>query len=154
MSVSLELYQTSIDKHDPNVFKELAHAAIVASGRVDVSAKLIDISVACVDEDEMRRVNKLLRQRDSVTDVLSVGEYSDEKDISTEFHDEIFLGEIILCYNYIAQCAQEIGGDVQREFYTAFVHGVLHLLGFRHGRKMFALQEEISGNYLPKHGTI
>ena len=150
MSVNIELYQYRSEPYDVSVFQQLAQDALRASHRVDDRKKRVTISVACVSEKEMQRVNMQLRDKDVVTDVLSIGEYSDERDITIEAREEIFLGEIILCYNYIARCAEEAMLDLDREYFTIFVHGVLHLLGYRHGVEMFQLQDRVSEDYLVK----
>ena len=56
---------------------------------------------------------------------------------------EIFLGEIILCYDDIKAYARKNGLSVKKELTRVFLHGILHLLGFRHGKAMFALQNKL-----------
>jgi rRNA maturation RNase YbeY len=55
-------------------------------------------------------------------------------------HTTLFLGEIILCYNNIAEYSKKNKLDLERELRKVIAHGVLHLLGFRHGKKMFEIQ--------------
>jgi probable rRNA maturation factor len=124
----------------------IARKAVDASRKVDGKIKNITISVAIVDEDEIQRVNREFRGKDHVTDVISVGDYSDNRDITSEEEKEIFLGEVILCYNYIIRSAQENGVSADEEFFSVYVHGILHLLGFVHGKKMFLLQDAIVGD--------
>jgi rRNA maturation RNase YbeY len=83
-----------------------------------------------------------------VTNVLSIGDYSDEKNITIEKQTEVFLGEVILCYNYIKQSARRNGVDINEEFYTIYAHGILHLLGFTHSKEMFYLQDIVGKKFI------
>jgi rRNA maturation RNase YbeY len=56
---------------------------------------------------------------------------------------EIFLGEIVLCYNKIVRYSKKEKKKEKEEFAKIAAHGLLHLLGFNHGEKMFQIQESI-----------
>ena len=148
MKVIVELNALQENKYDEDLLARIARETIEASKITNCEKKEITISVALVDDDEIRRVNKKLRGQDNVTNVLSVGEYSDEKNIAKESQDKIFLGEVILCYNYIEESARKNGDDVNREFFTIYAHGILHLLGFAHGEEMFHLQDGIGEKFV------
>jgi probable rRNA maturation factor len=119
--------------------------------------KSISISVALVSEEEMRRLNRENRKKDSVTDILSFFEYETIEEIKDAMEnlptilDEaesklaggIFLGELILCYDDIVRYAQSENMSLEKELANVFSHGVLHLLCFSHGEKMFSLQKKI-----------
>jgi probable rRNA maturation factor len=148
MKVIVELNALQENKYNKDLLAQIAQETIETSKITNCEKKKITLSVALVDNDEMRRVNKELRGQDNVTNVLSVGEYSDEKNIAEESQDEIFLGEVILCYNYIEESARKNGDDVNKEFFTIYAHGVLHLLGFVHGKEMFHLQDNIGEKFV------
>ncbi|MFA7142086.1 MAG: rRNA maturation RNase YbeY [Candidatus Paceibacterota bacterium] len=67
-----------------------------------------EISIAFINDSEMRKINRRYRNIDKATDVLS-------------FVDE---GEIIICPNEIS--------DFEIELKRVLIHGVLHLLGYDH----------------------
>ncbi len=148
MKVIVDVNTTQKDKYDKQLFTQIARETIKISNIVNCENKEITLSVAIVDEDEMQRVNKELRECDTVTDVLSVGDYSDQKDITQESQAEVFLGEVILCYNYIERSARENGDDINKEFFTIYAHGILHLLGFAHGEDMFRMQDIIGEMFI------
>jgi probable rRNA maturation factor len=56
----------------------------------------------------------------------------------------LFLGELILCYDDIRQYADKEGVKVKKELAKVISHGILHLLGFEHGERMFSLQKEVA----------
>lgn len=76
-----------------------------------------DISVAFVGEVTMRRLNKMTRNSDRVTDILSLEGEDGE------------LGELILCYAKIKKQGPQFGLTPKQELIFILVHGFLHLLG-------------------------
>jgi probable rRNA maturation factor len=142
-----------IDLYDPeentkqHILSQIAQETIDATDLIDDAVSSVTISVAIVSKDEIRRVNRKFRGKDVDTDVISVGDYSDDHRISDVRDAEVFLGEVILCYNYIADNAKENGIDVDREFFSVYIHGILHLMGFRHGDVMFSLQDRLSEKF-------
>ncbi|MEN8251959.1 MAG: rRNA maturation RNase YbeY [Patescibacteria group bacterium] len=146
MKVNIELYHPNFDKYNKELFLNIAEDTIISSGVVE-GEKEITISVAVVDEDEIKRVNKERRDKDVVTDVISIGDYSEGKSLKDVDNSQVFLGEVILCYTYIEQSARENKISVDREFFTVYSHGILHLLGFKHTEEMFRLQEGVSEKF-------
>ena len=148
MKINIEVYSPKSTQYNKILLTRCAADTIVASGISSLRDKEINLSVALVDEKEMKRVNKCLRGEENVTNVLSIGDYSDQKNIRFEKKNEVFLGEVILCYNYIEQIASKNDSDVNKEFFTIYAHGILHLLGFKHGKKMFNLQDCVGKKYI------
>jgi rRNA maturation RNase YbeY len=114
-------------------------------------AKKFNLSLALVSKAEIKKLNRTWRKKDAVTDVLSFAEFKNLKAIKKSREREVFLGEIILCYDDIKAYARKNGLKINRELAQVFLHGILHLLGFRHGEKMFALQSKFLTKF--KNGT-
>lgn len=109
--------------------------------------KEILLSVALVGPAEIKKLNKNFRKIDKATDVLSFAEYKSFEKIKKEKNDEIFLGELILCYNDIASYAKQEKIKIRRELAEVISHGVLHLLGFDHSEEMMRIQKEVAENF-------
>ncbi|PIP28439.1 MAG: rRNA maturation RNase YbeY [Candidatus Moranbacteria bacterium CG23_combo_of_CG06-09_8_20_14_all_35_22] len=109
--------------------------------------KNISISFAMVTEKEITRLNAIYRRKKTATDVLSFCEYKNQKELNEAGDKNVYLGEVIACYNYIAKYAKQEKKNVKQELAEIITHGVLHLLGFRHSKKMFAIQKEVSNKY-------
>ncbi len=151
MRIVVELNAGEVAEYKEELFAHIAQETIARAHVIaQNTAVVITMSVAFVRPGEIRRVNRELRDIDRETDVLSIGDYSDDKNIACEKNTDIFLGEIILCYNYIAQTAKENGLSIERELFTVYAHGILHLLGFKHGAKMYALQDAIAEQFSKK----
>jgi probable rRNA maturation factor len=88
-----------------------------------------------------------------VTDALSFAEYKNIEEIKRAVDNplgdgqEIFLGELILCYDDIREYADSEGMKLEKELANVVSHGILHLLGFEHSEEMFALQEKIKNKF-------
>ena len=102
-------------------------------------------SIIFVNEIEIQDINKEYRGINKVTDVISFA----LEDNSTMVNNDIrVLGDIYICIPRMLEQAENYGHSVKRELSFLTVHGLLHLLGYDHMKKldeekMFALQELI-----------
>ena len=109
-----------------------------------LQGKEISLNVVAVTPERIQELNARYRGKDSVTDILSFGEYVDRGALEQAAEEEIFLGEIFFCPTFIEKAAEEDGGTLEREMIYIFSHGVLHLVGFDHEEEMFAIQERVT----------
>ena len=103
------------------------------------------LSIIFVSSDEIQEINRIYRNIDRVTDVISFAlEDNKEKIVG----DRI-LGDIYLCIDRMKEQALEYGHSEKRELSFLVCHGLLHLLGYDHvnnkeeEKVMFDLQDEI-----------
>ena len=104
-----------------------------------------DVTVAIVDDAEIRRMNREYRGIDSPTDVLSFPAHEGFMLLS---EPDAFLGDIAISVDWARLQADEYGHSIERELAFLTIHGMLHLLGFDHILKedeeeMIALQDQI-----------
>lgn len=98
------------------------------------------LSVAFIGDAALRRLNRVTRGIDRVTDVLSFTYHQTSADIN---------GEIVIAVPRARRQAASVGHDLQEELQFLFVHGFLHVMGYDHERsareerRMFALQRRI-----------
>lgn len=149
MHLQLDLVQTSSDKlPKPFVTKVIQETLLRADyPMLCAEDSSVSISVAFVPSEEIQRLNALYRKKNKVTDVLSFPEYPNRQAFLNQSSKEFFLGELVLCYDYIKQASIEDEVSLEQEMAYIISHGVLHLLGFRHSPKMFALQDTVSEKY-------
>ncbi len=114
------------------------------------SKKRFGISIAFISEKEIKEINKKYRNKNSATDILSFAEYDNKTEIEDAIKrtgsGEFFLGELLVCCDDISKYVSRKGFDFERELWEVFSHGVLHLLGYSHGKEMFAIQKSVAGN--------
>ena len=101
-----------------------------------------EVHVHVVDDEEIRRLNRMHRGKDKVTDVLSFP----SGDVAIFGH----LGDVIISF---AQAERQAEGDIELELVDLLIHGTLHLLGYDHeepadAEEMFPLQDRIVGEVL------
>lgn len=122
---------------------ELMYRAIAEA----VSARFPDVAgvigVSYVDDGEIRRLNRMYRGKDSVTDVLS---------FASDFVEHTgTLGDVVISYAQAVRQAEE--GDVELELVDLIVHGILHVLGYDHEEPadaaiMFPIQDSLVATIL------
>ena len=94
-----------------------------------------------VDGEEIRRLNREMRDTDKVTDVLSFPALDDIKGqaiVGENYPYEIdedgnlMLGSIVVCCDRAKEQAEEYGHSYNRELHYLLVHGIMHCLGYDH----------------------
>jgi len=147
MKIDLEINNTTNSPIKDGFFTIVAEKTFAELKYSLLKDKEVEISVALVTPEEIKKLNKEYRKNDSVTDILSFPEYKNIKEIEEAAAEKdskkLFLGELILCYNDIKEYADRERLDLAGELAGVMSHGILHLLGFLHGEKMFAIQNKI-----------
>ena len=98
------------------------------------SRKKWTVNMSFVSKSKIRELNRKYRKKNMPTDVLSF--YMGEDGI---------LGDVIICSEVAKENAKRFGSGYKAEIARLAAHGILHLLGFRHGKKMFDFQDKITG---------
>ncbi len=96
------------------------------------------VSVVFLEKREMKKINRKYRRKNKPTDVLSF--------IYTSGYNKggkTLEGELALCPEIILIQAKKNEVTFQKELAFVLSHGVLHLLGMRHGEKMYGIQDEV-----------
>ena len=88
-----------------------------------------ELSITFVDKSEIQEINKMYRDKDKVTDVISFALEEDEPDIDmSEFNIPRVLGDIIICTDVAQEQSESYGHSFERELGFLALHGFLHLL--------------------------
>lgn len=103
------------------------------------------LTIAFVEESEMKALNKQFRNKNKVTDVLSFEGFGDGD-----------LGDLVLCGAVLQRQAQEHNFTSRQELGYLVIHGLLHLLGYEHegapkkAKLMFSLQDRLFDKLWPQ----
>ncbi len=101
--------------------------------------------IVFVNNEEIHRINKEYRQKDSPTDVITFAIFADSpKEEQYIFDGEVNLGEIVVSLDKIEEQSKENNVSFNDELYFLVAHGILHLLGFDH-------QTEDDYNFMVEH---
>lgn len=95
-----------------------------------VSRKNHVVSLSFITKEKMRKINNKYRKKNRPTDVLSFN-----------MNEGKLLGDIFICPSLAKKNARSYGVTYKSELARLLVHGLLHLLGYDHGPKMFDLQD-------------
>ena len=91
--------------------------------------KSIIFTILLTNSLNMKKLNKKFRNRNKSTDVLSFPYFS-ENNLKFSKKKYIYIGDIATCYEIINFRADR--NNFHLEFDKAWVHGLLHLIGFNH----------------------
>lgn len=91
-----------------------------------------EVSVSFVNNAEIRKLNRVYRNKDKSTDVLSfpLGE-NGVYDLNNET-DAYLLGDVVISMETAVKQAHIYGHSLEREVGFLTVHSMLHLLGYDH----------------------
>jgi len=139
MKTSIEIANLAKKKIDSDLVKKVVRKTLKMSNE---KLDRFYISIVFVGEAESRKINRKYRRKNKSTDVLSFN-----LDSGYNKNGKSLEGELVLCPDVIAKNARDNKVDFSRELAFVLAHGTLHILGWRHGKKMYALQDKISLNY-------
>lgn len=86
------------------------------------------LNIAFLSDDEIQKLNKNYRAKDTTTDVLSFHYFEDFSHLS----EADIAGECIFSESKILSQAVDYGHTPKEEFEILLVHSILHILGFDH----------------------
>ena len=113
-----------------------------------------EVNLTLTDNEGIHEINKMYRQIDRPTDVLSFpmlsyeapGDFSKlEDDYDDNFNPdtgEIMLGDIVISVDKVLEQAESYGHTPRREYAFLIVHSMLHLFGYDHMTPEEAVQME------------
>jgi probable rRNA maturation factor len=144
MKLNIEIRNLTRVRLDEKLIRAVILLTLQKSGLKFLLKKNISVSVAFVPPAEIRKLNRTWRKIDCVTDILSFPEYRSAPDLKKDKKSAIFLGELIICPHDIRKYSRKNKLVFKKELAKVISHGILHLIGFEHGKKMFSIQEKIS----------
>ncbi|MBK5245786.1 MAG: rRNA maturation RNase YbeY [Peptostreptococcaceae bacterium] len=112
------------------IINRLIEAAELCVLAENLDQDRVEISVSFIGEEEMHDLNKLFRNVDHVTDVLSFPQYENMEEVPDE--GIICLGDVVICSQQALIQADELGHSPEREILYLFVHSMFHLMGYDH----------------------
>jgi probable rRNA maturation factor len=134
MKTSVEIANRTKKRIKADFIRKIIRKTVTLS-----AVKLSDFSVSVVflEKGEIKKINWKYRRKNKPTDVLSFIYTS-----SYNKNGKTLEGELALCPEIIKIQAKENKVAFQKELAFVLSHGVLHLLGMKHGEKMYGIQDE------------
>lgn len=94
----------------------------------DLNEQDSELSIIFVNDQDIKRLNKIYRGVERPTDVLS---FSQREGDFSEINPQI-LGDIVISIDTASKQALDKGHSLEDEIYILIVHGFLHLTGYDH----------------------
>ena len=89
--------------------------------------KKVYITLLLSNNKKIKILNKKFRNKNKHTDILSFPFEQKMKNLK-----EIYLGDIVISFNYISKPRNLSNYDFKKKTIKIFIHGFLHLLGYDH----------------------
>ena len=109
---------------DKKIFSTVAKKVLLGENRGTEK-----LSLAFIDKEEIKKLNKKYRRKNKPTDVLAFGENSKFQIPNPKPN---YLGEIVICPEVVKENSKKYGISIKKEMMKVFVHGILHLCGYDH----------------------
>jgi probable rRNA maturation factor len=96
------------------------------------------LSLSLVSDGAIRELNRAHRGKDSATDVLSfsLGAGCETSGLAYSDPPERMLGDVVISVDTARRQAADYDATLQDELYRLLIHGVLHVVGHDHERKI------------------
>jgi probable rRNA maturation factor len=88
------------------------------------------VNLVLMKDKKIKELNRRFRKKNKPTDVLAF-----------PMNEEGVLGDIAISTETARRNAKRFGVSYEQEMKRLVIHGVLHLLGYDHGRKMRRAEE-------------
>ena len=106
----------------------------------------MSFSLLLSNNKNIKKLNKNFRNKNKSTDILSFP-FNKKVKISKN----IYLGDIIISYNYIDKPKTQDLQSFKQKVIKIFIHGYLHLLGFNHLKNKDYFKMLREENFIYKH---
>lgn len=110
----------------PSAFMTIRKAAVAALEHEHAEAPCY-LTVLLTDDEGVRELNRVYREVDEPTDVLSFPMHERNHEMGA-----LCLGDVAISFERALRQAEEYGHSVDRELSYLTVHSILHLLGYDH----------------------
>ena len=105
--------------------------------------KKVYLTLLLSNNQKIKILNKKFRNKNNHTDILSFPFESNIKN-----NREIYLGDIIISFNYMNNPKNINKNDFKKKTIKIFIHGFLHLMGYDHNKdkdykKMLKVEQKV-----------
>lgn len=141
MTISIE-YESDISLNID--YETIIESVVLKALDIEECPYEVDLSIILTNNEDIQEINKMYRDIDAPTDVLSFpmiefdmpSDFSGlEESVNDCFNPEsgeLLLGDIIISVEKVMDQAEEFGHSSKRELAFLVAHSMLHLFGYDH----------------------
>jgi len=141
---NVEVTGTAVPRFSRREIAEFVRKVLIALDHLHrIDSEISEVSIAVVDDDSMRNLNRKFRRKNKTTDVLTFP--ADESDADPHAKGRP-LGDIVISIDQARRQAAEQKHSLATEIRYLILHGTLHALGYNHETddgEMNALEVEV-----------
>ncbi|MGD9649375.1 MAG: rRNA maturation RNase YbeY [Dongiaceae bacterium] len=142
MTLAIDIAATAAWKKALPQYKAIVRRAAQATLKA-LRLPPAEISIVLTNNAQVQKLNRLYRGQDKPTNVLSFPQVSGGNIAMDKKHKPpLPLGDVVIAYPYAAREAKAQGKSLRAHTIHLLIHGILHLLGYDHGRAQEAKQME------------
>ena len=112
--------------------------------------KKLNFTLLLSGNNEVKKLNNKFRKKNKTTDILSFPFHENiflKKLINNNNNDDIYLGDIIINFNKIIKQSKK--KDFFMTFDKIWIHGLAHLLGYRHkSNRDFSIMQKLENKII------
>ncbi len=123
---NVEVTGAAVPRFSRREIAEFVRKVLIA---LRVDDNINEVSIAIVDDDAMRTLNRQFRKKNKTTDVLTFP--ADATDADPQAHGRP-LGDIVISIDQARRQAADQRHSVATEVRYLILHGILHALGYDH----------------------
>jgi probable rRNA maturation factor len=127
--VNVEVTGSAIPRLTRRELAAFTRKVLLAIDRFVEHEEITDVSIAFVDDEAMKKLNRQFRQKNRTTDVLTFPADETYGDPNRRGRP---LGDIVICADQARRQAHDQRHSVATEVRYLIVHGILHALGYDH----------------------
>jgi probable rRNA maturation factor len=142
VEVNIEVSGAAVPRFSRREIAEFVRKVLIV---LRVDDDINEVSIAIVDDDAMRTLNRQFRKKNKTTDVLTFP--ADASDADPQAHGRP-LGDIVISADQARRQAADQRHSLATEVRYLILHGILHALGYDHETddgEMNALEVEVRG---------
>jgi probable rRNA maturation factor len=143
VEVNIEVTGAAIPHFSRREIAQFVRRVLIA---LRVGDDIHDVSIAIVDDEAMRNLNRKFRKKNKTTDVLTFPADDSDADPNATGRP---LGDIVISIDQARRQATDQKHSLATEVRYLILHGILHALGYDHetdNGEMNALEVKVRGN--------
>ena len=140
VEVNIEVTGAAVPRFSRREMAEFVRKVLIA---LRVDDDINEVSIAIIDDDAMRTLNRQFRKKNKTTDVLTFPADASDADPRAKGRP---LGDIVISIEHARRQAADQRHSIATEVRYLILHGILHALGYDHetdGGEMNALELEV-----------
>ncbi len=143
---NVEVTGAAVPRFSRREIAQFARKVLIALDHLHrIENEISEVSIAIVDDEAMRNLNRKFRKKNKTTDVLTFP--ADASDADPQAHGRP-LGDIVISADQARRQAADQRHSLATEVRYLILHGILHALGYDHETddgEMNALEVEVRG---------